>query len=131
MNEPRQKLMEILGKDGCYVDCIVHLGESQVHERLDVIPIFLEALGKEQVTMNCLVLDAAALLSDITGVKWTKRTEGPDYIAKPGELIIDRWERTTGSGTVVHFVTFDYDPYGDSRTVREGKLVSKRVFARA
>jgi hypothetical protein len=137
MNEPRQKLMEILGADGCYILCIVHLGEQQTRERVDAIPVFLDALEKVHVMRNCLVLEAAAILSDIPGVKWSKRTEGADYEVKPDELAIDRWERTTGSGTVVHFVVSDgkggvaYDPYGDSRTVREGTLVSKRIFSRA
>lgn len=131
MNEPKQKLMEVLGKEGCYIDCIVHLAEGLVHESLDDVQVFLQALEKQQVQVNCLVLDAAALLSDLTGVKWLKRNEGPEYLRKPDELVIERWERKTGAGVVVHFITQDYDPYGDSRTVREGVLVSKRVFSRA
>ena len=131
MNEPRQKLMAILGEEGCYFDCLVHLGEGQVHERIDSIPVFLDALEKNYIKMNCLVLDAAAIMESITGVKWIKRNERPDYEPKPGELEILRFERKSGAGTVVHFVTKDYDPYGDSRTVREGALVSKRIFSRA
>jgi hypothetical protein len=131
MNEPKQKLMEVLGKEGCYIDCIVHLGEGLLHESLDDVQVFLRALEEQQVKQNCLVLDAAGLLSDLTGVQWTKRNESASYQAKPGELEIQRWEHKSGSGTSVHFITQDYDPYGDSRTVREGVLASKRIFSRA
>jgi hypothetical protein len=135
MNEPRQKLMETLGDEGCYVHCIVHLGEGVVQERVDTIPVFLDALDKKHAQMNCLVLDAAAILGSITGVEWVKRNEGPDYERKPGELEIQRWERKSGKGSTVHFVVAEesgiWDPYGNSRTVREGVLVSKRIFSRA
>lgn len=136
MNEPRQAYMKLMGEEGCYILSLVHLGERITHERIDAIAIFLEGMQQDLVQSNCLVVDAAGLLSMMTGVQWKKTYQTPDYRPKEGELEILRFERKTGAGTLRHYVVGDgrglvvYDPLGDSKTVRSGKLESKRIFSR-
>jgi hypothetical protein len=137
MNEPRQAYMKLLGEEGCYFLCLVHLAETVSKERIDAIPFFLEALEKNYIRMDCTVLDPARVMHLLTGVVWVKSHQPANYQIKAGEMEVLRYERKTGSGTTVHFVVGDglgeieYDPMGDSRTVREGSLVSKRIFSRA
>lgn len=137
MDEPRQAYMKLIGGEGCYFLCLVHLAEIVSRERIDAIPAFLQAVHREQVKMDCTVLLADKVLEALTGVVWKKTHEAAEYQPKDGEFEILRYERKSGSGTMVHFVVGDgrgeieYDPMGESRTVREGSLVSKRIFSRA
>jgi hypothetical protein len=86
---------------------------------------------------DCTLLFAEKILQSMTGFTWNKTHEAADYQTKIGQLEVLRFERKTGAATWVHFVVGDgsggveYDPLGSSRTVREGSLVSKRVFTRA
>lgn len=136
MNEPRQAYMKLLGEAGCYFLCLVHLAEVLTHERIDAIPILLEAEEKGIVGKDCLIYDAAQVMGLLTGVIWEKRYEDAGYQVKPGELEVRRYEKKSGEGTLAHFVVGDgnghieYDPLGFSRTVRDGKLASKRIFSR-
>jgi hypothetical protein len=134
--EPRQKLMETLGKNGCYFLSIVHLAENVTKERIDAIEAFLIALSSGNVQQDCFVVAPWTILSRLSGVRWGMRKEAKDYPTKPGELEILRFERQDIGALVGHFVVGDgrggvaWDPFGESRTVRDGVLVSKRVFYR-
>ena len=134
--EPRQKVMETLGKTGCYFLSIVHLAENVTKERIDAIEAFLIALSGGNVLQDCFVVRPNVILGDLTGVRWGMRKEPASYMTGGMEHEILRFERQDVGVLMGHFVMGDgnggvaYDPYGNSRTVREGKLVSKRVFYR-
>lgn len=134
--EPRQKLMETLGKTGCYFLSIIHLAEYCTKEREDAIEQFLVALSEGNVQQDCFVVHPENILSGMTGIQWGVKKVTSEYLPGPDELEILRFERQAVGDLVGHFVVGDgkggvsYDPYGDSRTVREGKLISKRVFYR-
>ena len=134
--EPRQKVMETLGKTGCYFLSIIHLAEYCTKERIDAIEAFLISLSADNVKQDCFVVRPHSILSDFSGVKWGMKKTVAEYTCAPEELEILRYERQDVGALVGHFVVGDgkggvsYDPYGDSRTVREGKLISKRVFYR-
>lgn len=134
--EPRQRIMEILGKAGCYFLSIIHLAEYCTKERIDAIEQFLIALSDGNVQQDCFVVHPDKILSDITGIGWGAKKVTADYVPGPDELEILRFERQEVGNQIGHFVVGDgkgkisYDPYGDSKTVREGVLVSKRVFYR-
>lgn len=137
MGEPRQAYMKLLGEEGCYFLCIVHLAEQLTNERIDAIAALLEALDRGFIKSDCTVLFAEDILRSLTGIIWIKTHEESSYQVKGGQLEILRYERKTGAGTMVHFVVGDgngeieYDPLGSSRTVREGYLAGKRIFTRA
>lgn len=128
MKEPRQLIFEIVGDKGCYMFCIADIAEEVTRERVDVSLVYVQGTKQGLVHKNCLVNDAAGLLKMLTGREWVKRYEGPGYVRQPGEFEVQKWVRKDGSGRVEHFIREGYDPYGDSRTVREGWLDSKRIF---
>jgi len=62
------------------------------------------------------------------------RHDSVTYKPEPEEVMIMRYE-LQGTGILYsHFVlcasdgSVEYDPYGDSTTVRKGKAVSSRIF---
>ena len=131
MKEPRQRVMSEVGEEGCYLLCIVDIAEEVLKERIDAVVAYLDGIERGFVQENCLMTNAAGFLEMLTGVKWEKRYESATYVKKDGEFEVQKWQRKSGVGTVDHFKRDSYDPYGDSRTVREGYLESKRIFARA
>lgn len=134
--EPRQKVMETLGKTGCYFLSIIHLAENITKERIDAIEQFLIALSEGNVRQDCFVTRPDAVLTTATGARWGMKKEAAYYLPGGLEHEILRFERQAVGELISHFVVGNgvggvaWDPYGDSRTVREGKLVSKRVFYR-
>ena len=83
------------------------------------------------MTTGCFINSPDTLLR-ILGwpAKYTGVHEGPEYECKDDEVEILRFEL----GNQSHFVVGDgngrvtYDPMGVSKTVAEGRLVSKRIF---
>lgn len=140
MTEAPQRAAAALGKGGCYVFCILKWAERLTGRVLDPLLEFVDAITRGRVDSAAFVWQAGALLADFTGGAWAvlKAGDGVDsmgraydlplsYECKPGELEIDRYEAEDLPG---HFVLTDWDPYGDSQAVREGLLVSKRIFRR-
>ena len=80
---------------------------------------------------NFFVTNPEEFLGFLTGRAWTVRKESPDYLAKPGELIVQRWERQITGQTISHFRLPDWDSFVNSKTVKFGKVASLRVFAPA
>ena len=124
----RQKKHLILGDGGCYFISIICLGESISGEEVDDIRMYDIALSKKWIEKDCYVRYPDSILSYITGKKWKVRKEPADYIPKAGEFVIERWEWKQTMKTLSHFKLPNYDPYGDSETVKNGNLVSKRIF---
>ncbi len=135
-NEPRQKIMETLGKSGCYFLAIVHLAEDIMKRTFDALQVFLAAIKLGYVKEDCFITMPEKMLEMLTENRWTVMKADKDAPIIGGSYEILRFERTDPSGTYPHFVVGDgmgkvaWDPYGDSRTVREGKLISKRIFRR-
>lgn len=126
--EARQRVMEIIGKDGCYFLSVVHLAEEEIGARIDAIPVYFNCVQRQWMDTNCYLIQPHRILESMTGQKWEVRKEPKEYRCQPGEKEVLRYERTQGRTTYGHFVLPDYDPYGESLTVRNGFLVSKRIF---
>jgi hypothetical protein len=129
ITEARQKIMEILGRDGCYFLCLVRLAETITQNRIDAIPVYIEAVDRKWMDADCFIVQPHRVLELMTGRRWTVRKEDKKYLTAPGELEVLRYEGTVGRTTIGHFVLPDYDPLGSSLTVQNGYLVSKRIFA--
>jgi len=139
--EAPQRAAAALGKGGCYVLCIFRWAEKVAGIAVDALAEFARAVGRECVYADGYVRQADVLLSSLAGGTWRvlKGGDGLDSYGKPydlplsyqpapGELEIDRYEIAGEAG---HFVLPDgWDPYGESRAVRDGRLVSKRIFRR-
>ena len=129
--EARQKIMETIGRDGCYFLCIVRIAEEITGSRVDAVAVYLFAVARQWMDATCYLVQPHRILEHMTGQRWTSAKEDRAYQVQPGEKEVLRYERTEGRTTQAHFVLPDYDPYGDSLTVRNGRLVSKRIFRRS
>jgi hypothetical protein len=131
-----QKDFERIGATGCYFLSIVYIAEEVKAGSIDIYQAYLQAIKDKIINDDCFVNDPAALLRMLTGVKWAVTKENANYQKALGEKVILRFERDAKPLPFGHFVVegehnkVEYDPYGESLTVRSGKIVSKRVFRR-
>lgn len=132
MNRGPQGDALALGQWGCYYLCLLHL----VGRDGDAIGLYYNAHSAGAIDDECWVANPATVLSLAAGGTWEVRHETSTYIPVRGEKEILRFERKTSAGLIGHFVVGDgkghvlWDPKADSVTVREGKLVSKRIVRR-
>lgn len=146
-----QALALAYGKTGCYLDVLIQVIEIEYGKKLDRIRVFKELLDEKKdvlIREDCFVLDAGGILSRISKDRWIALKSGPghelplDYKMKPGEYEAVRYQRRLEKGEKTddgaHFVRGDGtgrlaqggDPMGESKTVREGWVVSRRIFRR-
>jgi len=131
-----QKDFEKIAAEGCYFLSMHHAAEELTARYIDPYEVYLKAIALHYMGEDCYVTDPAALMQLMTSVKWAVYKEGKSYQPLTGDVEILRFERVETSKTWAHFVLGDgtgavaYDPYGDSKTVRSGGLVSKRIFRR-
>jgi hypothetical protein len=135
MIEPRQKIMLALGEGGCYFLCLIRLAESLHSDyRIDAVPTYLQAIKDKNLQEDCTVLNPAGIMQTLYGGRWYYHKEGISYKCGPGEFEILRYERPTPAKVFSHFVLgncnggIEYDPLGESHTVANGYLVSKRIL---
>ncbi|MBL8965402.1 MAG: DUF261 family protein [Spirochaetaceae bacterium] len=127
-----QRIAEAIGKEGCYFLSLLRLAETELGDHIDLLDAYGRAIGAGAMREDCYILDGGAILETYLPGAWAVTHESADYKPKPGELEILRYDLAGAS----HFVVGDgsgrvaFDPYGDSRTVREGRLVSKRIARR-
>lgn len=132
-----QRDFEKIGAEGCYFLSMLNAAEKLTAHYIDPYQIYLKAIALHYMGDDCYVTDPAALMRLMTSVRWTVSKESKAYQPTPKEIEILRFERSDTTKTWAHFVLGDgsggveYDPYGDSKTVRSGALVSKRIFRRA
>lgn len=130
-----QKICEMLGAFGCYFFCILDLARETTGKLFNPAVEYLASTSAGEMGDDCFILNPAMILHRLTGKGVEFRKEGADYICGPGEYEVNRWEwQKAPMVTVGHFVRGDgkgattFDPYGNSQTCANGKLVSKRIF---
>jgi hypothetical protein len=134
--EPLQKLAEALGENGCYFFSVLYRAEKLTGVHLNSLDVYLLMLSKNIIGKDCFMNDAGAMLSLLTNMRWLVSIKDKDYSTKAGELEILYFENTINGKLYGHFVVGDgfgrveYDPYGDSNTVKYGKLIGKRILQR-
>ncbi len=142
MVEKIQKILAASGKSGCYALCLIQAARPEIlpGAALDFI---ISAVAQGYIYLNVdnpsdgenMRVDYAAELVCLTRGDpigtWKRRRELPGYKNRPGELVIERWV----SGDKQHFIVREdsraWDPYGNSETVRTGRLESFRIISRA
>lgn len=136
-SEPRQVIMEQIGKYGCYFLSLIRAAEKLISRSIDAVAVYEDVTKRGWMGPDCFMHRPAEVLAYLVGGSWNAQHQSRLYKPKPGEITILRYERKDPSASWTHFVlagedgqTVEYDPYGDSRTVREGELVSKRIFTR-
>lgn len=130
--ESRQRIMKNLGEYGCYFLSLVHMAEKITGKRIDAVEVFVRVLEKKWVDEEATLLDPASVLGYMTGLNFTVRKDSEQYLPRQNEYEILQFV----NGSYTHFVLGDgkgyvsYDPLGNSRTVAQGKCMSKRIFTR-
>jgi hypothetical protein len=142
-----QRVAAFIGKWGCYFLCILRLAEKILGKLLDPFHFYILAMQGRYMRANCFLDDPAGFLGTLLGGRWRvlKAGDGLDsagnkydlplaYKPAEGELEIDRYEvkgETEGHFVVGDGVTAEWDPYGESQTVKNGILISKRIFRKS
>jgi hypothetical protein len=137
----KQKIAEILGETGCYFFSIIHIAEKITGKIYDPIQVYIGMVnsknpktGKYIIEKDCFINEPGLLLSALTGMKWGVTKADARSPTQVGDHEVLYFENPTTLKTYGHFVvgnglgSVEYDPYGDSNTVRNGTLHSKRVF---
>lgn len=121
--------MKMLGEYGCYFLSIVHIAENITGRRIDAIAAYIDAFERKMIDNEATVLNPGAVISMLTGGKYTVRHEGSTYKTAPNE-----YEVLVFKAKFTHYVAGDgtgrvsYDPLGNSNTVATGSIVEKRIF---
>jgi hypothetical protein len=114
---------------GCLFLCYLEIARQRIDAKWtdEIINILYQHfVASGSITARCSVNRPDSILVGL-GVKlkgWIRR-ESVEYITRMDEEYIQEWHNPrTG---LTHFVLPDYDPLGDSITVKEGKMISKIV----
>lgn len=131
-----QRIATVLGEGGCYFLSLLYLSEKISGADIDPLEAYEVAVSLGMMGEDCFVKAPSAVLDFYAGSKWAVTKEAAHYATQEGELEILRYERPTPGNTFGHFVVGDgegsveWDPLGQSRTVKDGSLVSKRIARR-
>lgn len=129
----KQSIAARIGAEGCYYLSIVHIAEGILGRDIDVIDTYIWAVERGYILEDCLVVHPDLLLATLIKGEVVFHKEALSYIKGGDDIVITRYERATTGHTYTHFVVgyngkVEYDPLGDSNTVRYGRPVSYRVF---
>ena len=122
-----------LGEEACFFLQILKIAEKVIGYNLDPITAALICKSKKFIYLNLddlkdkqnfLVYSHTEILKLITGLEWKYEKAGPSYKPKKNEYVINEY----ANGTMTHFDSDDFHSLQNSQTVKNGKIVSKRVF---
>lgn len=131
-----QKDLAAIGESGCYFLSLLVAAERIRNTPIDVYATYRGCLTAKIIDEDCYVNDPGAVLTYLTGFRYTCEHKDADYPGLPEEIVILRFSRREKMVDYAHFVlagpdgSVEYDPLGNSVTVRSGTLVSKRVLRR-
>lgn len=122
MKQGIQKELEMIGRYGCGFLCI--LQKFNISE-LEIVSKYREVVERGFMTEDCYIKDWVKLLEYLSPVpakyKYEKST-----VLKECDFFIQYWYNPQTK--IHHFTLKDYDPYGFSKTVRDGQIESYRLF---
>jgi hypothetical protein len=139
MRQGIQTLFSEAGEAGCYAFSIIEIAERVMGRAIGPVYAMYEGIARGYIYYNDMdkndndnffVRNPPAFLSFLTGIQWAVEIVPSSYTAKPGEYVVDRWERKQTGIVSAHFRIPDWDSLHNSQTVKYGKIVSKRVFRR-
>lgn len=130
MNIPRQIIHKLLGESGCYFLSIILWAERMTQQTFNDVVVYEVALEKGWMERDGWMIYPERLLGYLVGGLWTVKHTEPNYVCEPNEIAIERWGWKRTMVELAHFKPPFTDPYGFSETVKNGELVSLRVFRR-
>lgn len=126
----KQRVAKIIGSEGCYFLSLIYIAEKITGRTVDVIGCYEDCLKRGYIKEDCFINDPARIIKLVTGKTCTfHRVDGEHYEAKANEHVIALWERPGYK----HFVVMgedkvEYDPLGESQTVKRGRITGYRVI---
>jgi hypothetical protein len=124
------------GEAACYALDLINVAEEFLQGEVDPCSALLGGIDRKFIHYswndaedndNFYVSKPAEFLEYLTGRKWKVVKTIPDYEPKPGEYVIQRWERTKTGAIIGHFRRPNWDSLVSSATVRLGTIVSLRI----
>jgi hypothetical protein len=127
-----QSFIKTIGEEGCYALALCKVAEAYSGRESSgggAVNAVGDGVHRGWLKEDMTVLDGAAFLKDLTGVKWTKEYKDASYKPVAGDYLIAEWyNKRTG---LTHF-TLEYpvkwDGLKDSVTVKEGAIRSYRLY---
>lgn len=129
-----------IGRYGCYLLSIVYIAEQITGNKFDVLEVYTKAVKEKWSDSDCYLNNPDKILEYLLhrsfnhiGKEVSVRHEVVGYQPKSNEYEITRYELNETGVTFSHFVVtrngeLVYDPFGNSRTRKLGKPVSKRIL---
>lgn len=122
-----------LGEESCFFLQILKIAEKVIRYNLDPLTAALICKSKKFIYLNLddlkdknnfLVYGHTDILNLITGLEWEYEKAAPTYKPKKNEYVINEY----ANGKKTHFDSEDFHSLQTSETIKNGKIVSKRVF---
>jgi hypothetical protein len=122
--------MARIGAEGCYFLSIIHAAEIITGNRIDAVEVYENFVRYGYMGGDCYINSPDKIFSALTGRRCAVSKESADYAPVGEEVKILRydWDGLSHFVYCGQSVDITYDPYGDSKTVQNGKPVSSRVF---
>lgn len=128
-----QSLYLSLGNEACYFLQLLNIAEKKSGHSICIQTAAYLCSIKGYIYLNWndlkdkknfLINESTKILELFTGVRWSYKKESPSYKAKSDEYIINEYK----NGDFIHFDSEDFHSLQNSNTVKNGKIISKRVF---
>lgn len=128
-----QSIYLSLGEEACFFLQILNIAEKKTGFSIDPITAALVCKNKGYIYFNTddlkdkknfLVTGYEKILELFTGDKWEYVKESSDYHYKPNEFAINEY----ANGNFIHFDSDNFHSLQNSNTVKNGKIISKRIF---
>ena len=122
-----------IGEEACFFLQLLNIAEKEIGYNIDPLTAAIICKQKNFIYLNLndlkdkknfLVYEHASILKLITGREWAYEKATPLYKAKKNEYVINEY----ANGTMTHFDSDDFHSLQNSQTIKNGKIVSKRVF---
>ena len=128
-----QSVYLTLGEEACFFLQLVNIAEKEIGYPLDPFTVALVCKAKGYIYLNTddlkdkknfLITSHEKVLELITGKEWEYERAAPSYRRKANEYVINEYQ----NGSYTHFDSDSFHSLQNSNTVKNGKIVSKRIF---
>lgn len=109
--EHEQSTLREVGLEGCYLLTVKKIAEIETGRVFNPVDMYWFTLGKNWIKSNCLLNDAAAILSHYTGSSWRKVPAkiGANLPVGDKRYLVAEYVKKSGSSTATHFVLLHED----------------------
>ena len=118
-------LIKNLYESGCYFLCICEIAERHTGRPVDIIKTAVKALEEGWIEEDFTILRPAQILEYLTEKSWVC-IKSEKESKEPDSYTVQCYKNNRTGYT--HFRMEDWDSLKDSVTVREGKIISYRIF---